>query len=300
MGLLDDLGYLIRGDSDQPWNPNVGYEDLEAGGEWDLAADWDDWEVGGDLQNAVPAVTALGGLRPVLISIEDFRSTGAPWLANQWTAVTTFRVPRGIMQRLPAGRSYRFYVRAARRGLPGAIVGARTITGLTGLVQTLRVVPALPSIHHPDVVIWTRAGAVWTQQAVTAVDYTAGSASFTAAAAHDEAEVYYTHGLGEWRLRVHSPLGQSDTAAMTVANSAFSATHTVDQNNAETTHRWPRLTVMVPGQNLVLEANTPAGVEVIHNDRSLHVLTLESFVNQVAVTDPQQLRQLAELALREG
>lgn len=292
MGILDDMRgaldralYPLRGEPE-------GY-DIDP-----LELDLDPYEVGGFAPAPPPAVR-LGGMRPVLLDIADFRAGGI-WRAGEWSTVAFFQVPRGVIQRLPAGLSYRFYVRSrhAVAGNNAASAAARTITGLVGLAQTPRVVPALPSLHHPDVVVWGMVGGVWAQEPVNAVDFAAGSVTYTERALTTQVEVYYVFNVGEWRLRVYRPLGESDTAAVTVANGSFSAAHMVDQNNAETTHRWPRLVVMVPGQRLALEVNTTR--EVIHNARSLHVLSFESFSTQVDVTDPVELQQLAETALREG
>lgn len=292
MGIFDDL----RGAVDRALYPVRGEPE---GYEVDpFYADIDPYEVGGFAPEPPPAIR-LGGMRPVMLDISDFRA-GSAWRPGEWSTVAFFQVPRGVIQRLPAGLAYRFYVRSrhAVAGNNAGTAASRTITGLVGMAQTLRVAPTLPSLFQPDVVVWGMVGGVWAQEPVTAVDFVVGSVTYLERANTTQVEVYYVFNIGEWRLRVYRPLGESDTAAVTVANSSFSAAHMVDQNNAETGHRWPRLVVMVPGQRLALEVNSTR--EVVHNARSLHVLTLESFTTQVDVTDPAQLQQLAEMALREG
>lgn len=292
MGILDDLRgavdralYPLRGEPE-------GY-DIDP-----YMVDVDPYEVGGYAPAPPPAIRR-GGMRPSLLDISQFQA-GAAWRSGEWSTVAFFQVPRGVIQRLPAGLPYRFFVRSrhAVAGNNAAAAASRTITGLVGIAQTLRVVPTLPSLHHPDVVVWGMVGGVWAQEPVNAVDYAAGSVTYTERALTTQVEVYYVFNVGEWRLRVHRPLGESDTAAITVANASFSAAHLVDQANLETSHRWPRLVVMVPNQRLSLEVNTTR--EVVHNARSLHVLTLESFVTQIDITDPQELQRVAEAALREG
>lgn len=275
----------------EPFQRDIPYDDPGLDGGWADAED----EFGG---NAGSPIEVLGGFAAKILEARDFRPG---WFrADEWATVGAFEIPPGILTRINEGVPYRMYIKGVHRvaGLNGAAAAPRTITALPGLVRTTQGLPALPSLFHPEVVVWTAPapGTVFTQQPVSAVDYTARSVTYTEPANTTQVEVYYVHDVGEWRFRVQRALGVADTVAISVANGSFGAVHTVDQNNRETSHRWPQLVTLIPRHSIVFEVRT--SVEVTFHARAQQMLNIQTHVAQVRINDLTAAAELVEAGLR--
>lgn len=265
--------------------------------EYDTDPEQDGWELGGSVVEEASPVTLRGGFKVKLLEAQDFR-TGF-FRANEWSSVGSFEVPPGVLKRIPEGLPYRMFIKGVHRVAGLNVAQApRTITAIPGMVRSTQALPALPTLFHPEILVWTAPapGTVFTRQAVTAVDYGARSVTYTEPANTTAVEIHYVFDIGEWRFRVARAVGVSDTVAITVANGSFSAVHTTDQNNAETTHRWPQLVTLVPRQSIVFEVRT--SVEVDFGLRSQHMLIIPTLLAQIDVNDPVALAEMAEVSLR--
>lgn len=256
-------------------------------------------EVGGVAEAAVAApFTLRTPLRPKLLEARDFRL--GTFRANEWSVIGSFEVPPGILKRIPADLPYRMYIKAVHRvaGNNAASAAPRTITGIPSLIRTNQGLPTLPTLHHPEIVVWTAPtpGTVFTQQAVSAVDYAARSVTYTEPANTTHVEIYYVHDDGEWRFRSVRAQGVSDTVALSVANGSFGAVHTVDQNNAETTHRWPRVVNLAPRQSISFEVRSAR--EMTFDARAQQMLFVLTEVAQIDVNDPVGLANFIEAEMR--
>ena len=242
---------------------------------------------------------AAGGVwNPVLLEAKDMKE--GRFRASEWSNIGYFVIPEGVRLMLRAGENYRMYLqgRATRAGNNPGAATARQVVGLTGMVRTSRGAPNLPSLYHPDVVVWAKVGGTWQQAPVTAVDFAVGNVSFTEPAGCTEIEVYYTHSIGEWRFRIYDAKGSSDTAATTINNGSFGAIALIDQNNSETAHTWPTQVDLVPSQRLALEVNT--SVETLFTPRARHTLILTAYQQQIRVINRDVLRAAATADLNRG
>jgi hypothetical protein len=243
------------------------------------------------------AAISKGGLVPVLLEAGDL--TAGSWTSDLWSVVGYYRVPEGVIMRVPSGRSYRFYLRA-RNTFDGQDASITT-SALTGLVKTEQGRPSDISggvKYYPEVSVWCKVGGTWQRASITAIDFDTKKVTYTEPKSTTDVEVYYVHSVGQWRYRVYRALGNSDTTAASVANNSFSAAHLVDQNSVETSHKWPTDVVLIPGERLSLEVKTTLDTEF--NSRAGNVATLQAYSQQVTVTDPQKLRQIAEIMVRQG
>lgn len=218
------------------------------------------------------------------------------WNAGQWSAVGYFNVPEGVRYAIPEGRAYRIYIRARHTQAGTNITGPAptTVAGLD-LADTPQQ-KTVPSLYHPEIAVWCKVGGVWQRVAVDAVDYATGSVTFQEPDNCTDVEVYYVHSTGEWRIRVQREMGASDSQATTVNNGSFGAAHFVDQNNLETLHKWPQVVQLVSGQRLTFEVNST--LEHVFNERAGQVLTIFSYVQQLAVLDKALLRAAAAAELQ--
>jgi hypothetical protein len=235
-------------------------------------------------------------LRPTIIGDNDLRP-GA-FVPNQFSVVGYFKIPEGVIYRIPAGKTYRQYIkaRATAEGQNGP--AQTTVVSTPGIIETVRKQPALPTLFTPDVSAWARVNGTWQRIAVLGIDYVNQTVDVAEPDDCTDLEVYYTHGEGEYRMRVRRALGNSDDTASMVLNGSISGIHTVDQNNLETSHKWPRYLGLIPGQSLALEVKSP--LDHVVNARSSHELVIQSFVQEIAITDRARLRAIAEVDIREG
>lgn len=273
----------------EPFQRDIPVDDPGLDEGW---ADLED-EFGG---NAGSPIEVVGGFAAKVLEARDFRPG---WFrADEWSTVGAFEIPPGILTRVLPDVPYRMYIKGVHRAAGLNVAAApRTITALPGLVRTTQGLPTLPTLFHPEVVVWTApASGVFTQQAVSAVDYAARSVTYTEPANTTQVEIYYVHDAGEWRFRVQRALGLADTVAISVANGSFGAVHTVDQNNRETSHRWPQLVTLIPRHTLVFEVRT--SVEVTFHARAQQMLNLQTHVAQVRINDLSAAAELVEAGLR--
>ena len=233
-----------------------------------------------------------------LLEAKDFKP--GSFQPDEWSAIAYFKVPHGVRYALPAGHKYRMYLRArvTRSGGVDENDGARLVTNLVGLVKSTQGTVNLPTSYHPDVTVWCQTNAGWQRAEITSINYDSESVSFTEPAGTAEIEVYYLHSLGEWRMRVLSAAGSSNTNATTVANGSIGSLHLVDQNNAEAAHYWPTDLSLVHGQRLNIEVK--CSQTMVFNPRADNVVILKSYLQQLAVRDPAALRRAAEIDLRAG
>lgn len=247
-------------------------------------------------RRAPPAAIPTSGLKPTIIGDNDLRP-GA-FVADQFSVIGYFKIPEGVIYRIPAGKTYRQYIkaRAAAAGQNGA--AQTTIVSTPGIIETIREKATLPTLYTPDVSAWARVGGVWQRINVVDIDYAAQEVDVAEPASCTEIEVYYTHGEGEYRMRVQRELGNSDDTASMVLNGSISGLHTVDQNNLETSHKWPRYLGLIPGQRLTLEVKSP--LDHVVNARSSHELNIQAFSQEITITDRARLRAIAEVDIREG
>ena len=249
--------------------------------------------------NGDAAAIALEPWRPLpFIDAEDFKATGKPFQANEWVAIAEFKMPPGTSFRIKQGTQYRFFVRGVKR-LAGANAAAASRTrAAPGIIQTRQTSPAFPTLYHPDVQVWFKVGTVWSLAAVTAIDYDLRTVTYNEPANATDVEVRYVTDLGEWRLKTTRSLGFSDNQDSTDVNSSFSATHSVDQNSNKTAGKYPRTTVLVPGQRYVLEVKSSE--EIDFSSRSGHLIQIRAETRQIIVTDQARLARFAEIEARVG
>ena len=248
-------------------------------------------------QQAMAAI-AESRLLPTMIEADDL--TAGVFNLNQWSTLAYYEVPQGVILRLPQGHNFRMYVKAqaTKAGQnSGAPANPSTIT-CPGIVQTLQTEPAYPTQQDGDVVVWCEVAGVWSQADVTAVNYGTNVVSYTEPANCTNVEAYYVHNRGLWRIRVQRQLGNSDTSAISVANGSFGGTHLVDQANVETSPKWPRPTVLIPGQKLQFDVDS--SLTHTWGTRAQQTLILHGYAQMVTVTDKSLLRRIAEIDLREG
>lgn len=256
----------------------------------------EEWGGSNTAARAAPVARMRGGFRSKILEASDFRHTNQ-FTYGQWTAVASFEMPPGAIMRIEENSPFRMFIKNASwpASLNAATATARTLS-LPHLMRTSQLAPALPSAHHPEVVIVATVGAVDTNVQVTAIDYGARTVTFTEPAHTTVLTIYYTTGVGEWRFRVSRAAGVSDTVAITVANGSMAALHSVDQTNRETAHRWPQLVTLVRGQHLLFEVLS--SVNVNFNPLARQMVLIPSLMGLLDVNDPAALADIAEAGLR--
>lgn len=237
---------------------------------------------------------------------DDFSATGLPWRANEWFSLAQLRTPEDRQVVVRAGeRRIRMYFKGQLTvaGQNLATAAARTVT-LPHLVQTLQAAVTLPTTFHPEIEVWGFSAGSWIRLTITAVDYAAGTVTFTepaglATGTPHTIEIYYTHRNGEFRFRVLRELGGIDDSAATAYNGTFSAIHTLDQTNRDSMVAWPSEVQLVPGMRLSLEVFTPS-VPMVWTARSRHYIAIYAESRHIRVRDRATLSKRAELAARNN
>lgn len=213
---------------------------------------------------------------------------------NEFSVLGYYAVPQGVIHRIPAGEPMRMFIKAQATAT-GA--GGNTTVSTPGLVRSSQAQPSLPITFHPDISAWENQNGTWVRSQIISIDPDAEEV-VVAADQDNPVEVYYTHSLGEYRMRVYNELGVSDTSAATLVNGSIASAHLVDQKNVETAINWPRYVGLVPNQRLALEVNSL--LPHVFNARSEQVLHIHAYSQRVKITDKKTLRRAAEIDMREG
>ncbi|MCA9839810.1 MAG: hypothetical protein KC422_23075 [Trueperaceae bacterium] len=250
------------------------------------------------VQATGPAAVALSNKYNVaLLEAADF--TAGIWRESDFNPIGTFRVPYGTRYILPAGRKLRMFLRSKKTFAGNNTTSAsRTLTGITGLIESTQKITALPASFNPNIVVWAKVGSTWSLATITAIDYSAKTVTITEPDNCTDLEVWYLSSVGEWRFRVYDAKGADNTQAVTVMNGSFAALHTIDQTNDETNLKWLRDVSLVPGQQLALEVKT--SLETVLHSRSQTVITLFSYLQQLEINNLSALRKASTIDLIRG
>jgi hypothetical protein len=243
-----------------------------------------------------PAAMALSNYKPTIIDESDFLA--GKWSSGEWSKLAYFSIPQGVVYKITSGKPYRFFVKSLLEaaGL-NAAASARTIN-VPNLIASTQGDPALPAVYHPDVAVWAKVGAIWSQVEINSINFTTKDVSFDEPLNCTNVEIRFTGGTGEWRFLAKRDLGLSDTSDANLQNDSFSALHTTNQNNIDTNPKWSRDVTLGYGQQLVLEVNTT--VKMDWSERNGNIIQIRALYMNVDIQDPRRLSQYLEIDARQG
>jgi hypothetical protein len=240
-----------------------------------------------------PVAISTNQWLPTYLEPEDFRAGN--WKQNEWSNVAYFKCDETARYRLIGGAPVSMYIRSYRAYDVTVVSGARTrilddlIDGSLGNSSI-------------EILVFHRAGTVWTQGALTSATYDAsgigGSIVYAEPAGTEQTEVYYLGGVGEFRFRAIRSLGGVDDSAVLLWNESFNAIHTINQKSNRSTPIWGRDFDLVPGYTLAFEVKTPNAIKF--TPRSRHILAINTQSTDIAVLGKTALNAAVELQTRGG
>lgn len=250
-----------------------------------------------------PLAAVTGRWQPNYIAARVF--TPANQVLDRWSTLSYLKVEPETIYGLPAGKPYRLYLRAlgAFAGLSATAATATTHV-VTGIVQTPRATPVLPALYVPDVSVWCEVASVWSQVAVASIDYATGTIGYTEPVNCTNVNIYYTHGVGDWRITAKRVQGAANEQTTTLLNGSINGINTTDQDNTRTIPRLPHAIQLVEGFDLMLQVKStlPMTWQTGANPDPGQVLFLYSLVNRITTpaANKVHLQELVQASLESG